>query len=200
VIARPDQLWFNSSTDVAKEIDGISAVTPVQRLWAIIAVLVSNFGAATAFTTIRVIGSRAHSLLSVNYYALISTLISGAILFTPFFPSVAFRLPNSGHEWSLLIGIGVFGFGLQFAMTAGLIRDNSPRATNMMYSSVVFGLVADYAIWGLIPLWSSWVGGAIVCSAVVWVAMQKADDTVESKESSEEYGLVPTQDRADERV
>jgi drug/metabolite transporter (DMT)-like permease len=57
-------------------------------------------------------------------------------------------------------------------MTAGLVRDHSSRATNVMYSSVVFALILDWAIWGVLPgTWSA-IGGLIVVSATFWGAMQ----------------------------
>jgi drug/metabolite transporter (DMT)-like permease len=196
LIARPDKLWFNSSPDIK---EGVQAVTPIQRLWAVIMVLISDLGATAAFTTIRVIGPRAHPLISVNYYGFIAMLMSGIFLFLPILPDVSFRLPHDSREWTLLLSIGIFGFGLQFLMTAGLVKDKSARATNMMYSSVIFGLGMDWIIWGLVPGWTSWVGGGIVVAATLWVALQKAE-VVEASKQSGEYGLLATRDRDDEAV
>ncbi|KAF2430476.1 hypothetical protein EJ08DRAFT_670408 [Tothia fuscella] len=186
LIARPDKLWFDAPN--LHEDQDVPSVTPFQHLSAVIMVLISDLGATTAFTSIRVIGSRAHPLLSVNYYAIASTVLSGPFLFIPILPS-EFRLPYSQREWSLLVGIGVFGFGLQFLMTAGLVKDKSPRATNMMYSSVVFGLGMDWLIWGVVPGWSSWVGGAIVALATLWVALQKP-----AVRGKQEYDIVRTEE------
>jgi len=63
----------------------------------------------------------------------------------------------------------------------------------MMYSSVVFGLLADFAIWGVVPTWLSWAGGAIVTAATVWGSMQKGDTGVQKAEvgRDEEYAMVP---------
>jgi hypothetical protein len=74
-----------------------------------------------------------------------------------------------------------------------LVKDKSSRATNMMYSSVVFGLLADFVIWGVVPSWLSWVGGAIVTAATVWGSMQKADTGPQKAEAGrdEEYAVVP---------
>jgi drug/metabolite transporter (DMT)-like permease len=106
---------------------------------------------------------------------------------------VSFLLPHGFREWGLLIGLGIFGFFLQFLMTSGLVKDKSSRATNMMYSSVVFGLLADFAIWGVVPGWLSWFGGSIVTAATVWGSIQKGDAGVQKAEASrdEEYAIVP---------
>jgi drug/metabolite transporter (DMT)-like permease len=134
-----------------------------------------------------------HPLISVNYYAFIATLFSGLVLLLPLFPSVTFRLPSGLREWGLLIGLGIFGFFLQFLMTSGLVKDKSSRATNMMYSSVVFGLGVDFAIWGAVPGALSWVGGAVVTTATVWGSMQKAETGGRRVDAggNEEYAMVP---------
>jgi drug/metabolite transporter (DMT)-like permease len=200
MIARPDKLWFQSSSDPSGMVDTIPTVTPIQRLTAVILAIISDVGGGVAFACIRVIGSRAHPVLSVNYYAFVSMILSGIFLFMPFVPKVAFRLPKSGNEWLLLTGIGLFGFGLQFAMTAGLIKDKSARAVNMMYSSVVFGLGMDWLIWGIVPIWSSWVGGGVVITSTLWVAMQKTEVVERLKEGSEEYGLVAGEEVGDDQA
>jgi drug/metabolite transporter (DMT)-like permease len=69
-----------------------------------------------------------------------------------------------------------------------LVKDSSPRATNMMYSSIVFSLGMDWAIWGLVPRWTSWVGGVIVVCATVWAAMSKKVEP--EKLGDEEYRVV----------
>jgi drug/metabolite transporter (DMT)-like permease len=131
--------------------------------------------------------------MSVNYYGFIALILSGLILLLPVFPDISFRLPHGYREWVLLIGLGIFGFCLQFLVTAGLVKDKSSRATNMMYSSVIFGLGLDYAIWGAVPGWTSWVGGSIVVVATLWGAMQSGDSGVQNGQvgRDEEYAMVP---------
>jgi drug/metabolite transporter (DMT)-like permease len=186
LIARPDQLWLDPSAVK-------NGVTPAQHLYAVGIALISDIGATVAFTTIRVIGPRAHALISVNYYGMVSTLVSGLILLLPSnfsLGNTGFSLIHSAHEWILLLGLGIFGFLLQFLMTAGLLRDSSPRATNMMYSSVVFSLGMDWAIWGLVPGWTSWVGGGVVVGATVWAAMSKKVEVGKASGDVEEYRVV----------
>lgn len=191
LIAQPGSLFQSSpKSNPSSEAPDEAIVSPHQRLFAVLLGLLGVLGATCAYTTIRVIGPRAHPLLSVNYYGFIATLFSGLILLMPIFPETTFRLPSGMREWGLLLGLGVFGFFLQFLMTAGLVRDNSSKATNMMYSSVLFGLVLDYVIWDAVPGWSSWMGGAVVVTATVWGAMQKSEDGAR-KGGDEEYAMVP---------
>ncbi|MCS6719890.1 hypothetical protein NOM77_18465, partial [Proteus mirabilis] len=54
--------------------------TPRERLTAVAVALLGVLGAAGAFTTLRAIGKRAHPLISVNIFALTSTVICVAVL------------------------------------------------------------------------------------------------------------------------
>lgn len=165
-------------------------VTAAQRFSAITLGILSDFAAAGAYTSMRIIGKRAHTLISVNYYAILTTVLSGFILAMPISDSVSFRLPHGMREWLLLLGIGVFGFLLQSLLTVALVMDKSSRATNMMYSQIVFAVLLDWMIWGTIPTWTSWFGGAIVVAAVVWGSMQVEQTKSESKNDAE-YQAVP---------
>lgn len=106
--------------------------TPAERSFAIICAVVGSFCAATAYATIRVIGKRVHSLVSVNYFAVTSTITSALVLLIH--PEIGFKMPKSTWEWLLLIAIGVSGFLLQVLLTEGLQRERAGRATNIIVS------------------------------------------------------------------
>jgi drug/metabolite transporter (DMT)-like permease len=72
-------------------------VTPSQRSWAVFWAIFGSFGAALAYATIRVIGKRTHSLVSVNYFAVLATVVSflGLILH----PDLSFKMPQTIVQW-----------------------------------------------------------------------------------------------------
>lgn len=72
-------------------------VTPAERSLAVVIGVVGSFGAAAAYSTIRVIGKRAHSLVSVNYFAMVATLGSGLIILVH--PELEFKMPQSVAQW-----------------------------------------------------------------------------------------------------
>ncbi len=92
--------------------------TQHQHLLAVLFAMIGVLGATTAMTTIRKIGTRAHPLISVNYFAIWCTIVSLVAVLAV--PSVGFRLPGNVQEWALLLTLGTFGFVMQFLMTAGL--------------------------------------------------------------------------------
>lgn len=173
--------------------NGIPVVTPSQRLSAVIIGFIGACGAAGAYTTLRYIGKRAHPLISVNYFATWCMIVSGFALF--FVPSVEFRFPSNLREWSLLISLGTCGFVMQFLLTAGLAHDKSARATQMVYTQVLFGIAFDKLIWNVTPGIWSWIGSLVVLASAlyvaVWGAAAKAGGQAKERgRGDEEVGLV----------
>lgn len=72
-------------------------VSPTERSFAVICAVIGSFSAAAAYATIRVIGTRVHSLVSVNYFAVTSTVVSFLVLLIH--PSIGFRTPQSTAQW-----------------------------------------------------------------------------------------------------
>jgi hypothetical protein len=71
--------------------------TPAERSLAVLLGVVGTFAAATAYSTIRVIGKRAHSLVSVNYFAVVATI--GSCLIILVHPDLEFKIPQSASQW-----------------------------------------------------------------------------------------------------
>jgi drug/metabolite transporter (DMT)-like permease len=194
VIAHPAAIFGGNadSTNVGHTVD---EVTPTQRLIAIAISVLGVLGASGAYTMIRVIGDRAHALISVNYFAIVSTFGSAFILLVT--PNIGFVAPQSAREWVLLFLLGILGFILQFLLTAGLQLDKSSKATSMLYTQVVFALLFDWSIWGVLPGTSSIAGGIIVIASTLWSALQKpqraVNDTSKTAAVDEESALLGAQ-------
>jgi drug/metabolite transporter (DMT)-like permease len=167
---------------------------------------VGVIGAAGAYTSIRLIGKRAHALVSVTYFSTVTTVISlGAMALVP---GVPFRFPSTKTEWSLLGGLGVCGFLLQFLLTAGLAyvppasvapkAGQGTRATSMVYVQMLFALFYDKVIWGSTPKPISVVGSALILGSAVYVAVAQEPraEPVDRGEDPREGGFKD--DAADE--
>jgi drug/metabolite transporter (DMT)-like permease len=106
-VARPaflfphkDSFLSGPAPDTANAVKGIlSAVkaTPQERTIAICCAIFGSIAAATAYSTIRVIGKRAHSLVSVNYFAVLATVSSFLII--TIHPELQFEIPKTLAEW-----------------------------------------------------------------------------------------------------
>lgn len=99
------ELDAESQGDSHAWLDGLSAggllppvkATPVERSIAVACAMLGAFSAATAYATIRVIGKRAHSLVSVNYFAMLATVSSFVIIMVH--PDLHFEIPSSAVQW-----------------------------------------------------------------------------------------------------
>ncbi|EEP80922.1 predicted protein [Uncinocarpus reesii 1704] len=154
-----------------------------QHLIAIGAALMGVLGATSAYTSIRKIGQRAHPLVSVNYFSTLTTIISTIAVLV--LPNVSFRLPANLSETLLLCGLGVCGFFLQFLLTAGLsyvpppsvlggkVSSHGSRATNMVYTQMLFALFYDRMVWNSMPSPLSWAGSGIILASAIYVAVAR---------------------------
>ncbi|KAG9663834.1 hypothetical protein KCU95_g19017, partial [Aureobasidium melanogenum] len=186
IIAHPAAIFGRVDDDikVPHQPNKIDQVSAGQRLLAIFVSVIGVLGASAAYTLIRVIGSRAHALISVNYFALISTFGSaGALLILP---GMKFTMPHGAREWLLLSLLGILGFVLQFLLTAGLQLDRTSKATSMLYTGILFALAFDWAIWGVFPGFWSCVGGAVVIASTLWSALQKSKGASQSAVTKKE--------------
>ena len=146
----------------------------------------------SAYTTLRWIGKRAHPLISVTYFSAWCVIVS--VVAVVAIPSVGFRLPSNVQEWGYLVLLGLCGFIMQILLTAGLAHEKSSRATNMLYTQILFALAFDKLIFNTTPGGWSIVGSSLVLGSALYVAVHK--EKVEKKISnratnaSEEVGLM----------
>ncbi|GAP85682.1 putative integral membrane protein DUF6 [Rosellinia necatrix] len=155
--------------------------TTSERLAAVGAALLGVLGTAFAFTTLRAIGPRAHTLLSVNYFGALCVVVSVFVLsVAPYVgqPDLGFVFPSSIYQWSLLLLITACGLILQVLITKGLAAERSNRATAMTYTQMLFAAGFDRLVWGTTISWTSATGCTMIIAGAVWVATAKKTTTV----------------------
>ena len=187
-----------SHTVSARSEGSYSDPTPAQRAFAVGCGLIGICGAASAYVTISWIGKRAHPLISVTYFSGWCTFVS--VIAMLFVPGVGFRMPATIREWTLLTGLGLTGFVMQFLLTASLAHRRSNRVMNMIYSQMLFALGFDKLLFDEVPTVLSWLGSGLILGSVIWVAVKtggdkKEDRTADSlqepgRTTDEEIGLV----------
>jgi drug/metabolite transporter (DMT)-like permease len=154
--------------------------TSAQRLSAVAVAMIGVLGAAGAFTSIRWIGNQAHPLISVNYFSILCTIVSFLVLSLSkplhFSDTLTFILPNGPRQWFLILFLGSCGFIMQYLLTKGLAvggRGNGARATNMIYTNMLFALALDKVVFGQSPGWWSLGGSGLILGSAVFVAVKK---------------------------
>lgn len=176
LIARPTSFFSTSQPENTDPNDDYSQPTSAERLSAIGVAMVGVLGSAGAYTTLRWIGKNAHPLISVNYFSTWCTILSTAVLsLAPHFgyPELHFVLPKNLQQWLLLSSLGLCGFIMQFLLTAGMAHEKSNRATNMVYTNMLWALLFDRWVFGTSPSWWSIFGSSLILGSAVYVAVQK---------------------------
>ncbi|RAL00279.1 DMT family transporter [Aspergillus ibericus CBS 121593] len=198
LIARPFPFMRAGAADPEPDQgDKPGATDSYHHVLAIVVALVGVLGASCAYTTIRMIGQRCHPLVSVTYFSSFTTVV--ATLAMLLVPSIPLELPGTLLEWTLLLGLGVSGFLLQFLLTAGLsyappprtpkapaewdqrnygTREEAPakpsssgsRATFMLYTQMLFAVFYDRAVWGSTLSAVSWAGSVLILVSAMYVA------------------------------
>ncbi|OJJ74051.1 hypothetical protein ASPBRDRAFT_194939 [Aspergillus brasiliensis CBS 101740] len=132
LIARPFPFMRSGADSEPDQGDKPGATDSYHHVLAIVVALIGVLGASCAYTTIRMIGQRCHPLVSVTYFSSFTTVV--ATLAMLLVPSIPLELPGTILEWTLLLGLGVSGFLLQFLLTAGLayvppVRKTKPKTS-----------------------------------------------------------------------
>ncbi|KAF2204744.1 hypothetical protein GQ43DRAFT_121277 [Delitschia confertaspora ATCC 74209] len=186
------------TADAATGVDHI--VTPGQRAAAVAVAMLGVLGATGAYTTLRWIGKRAHPLISVNYFSAWCTIVSVVMLFA--LPNIGFEFPATWKDWCYLVFLGMCGFIMQFLLAAGLQHEKSSRATNMMYTQMLFALSFDKLVWGTTPGVLSIIGSSLILGSAIYVAVQKENAGMKKEgrgeRDEEEHGLMESEDAVEE--
>ncbi|KAG2138613.1 integral membrane protein DUF6 [Suillus bovinus] len=169
LIARPPFL-FKFVPGANPDGSYFSDTTPVQRLAGIGAGMIGVVGATGAYTSIRAIGKRAHPMHVMTFFSLWCTIIA-------YLGMVVFEIPvvyPRSWRWSLLLlMIGVFGFLAQALLTLGLRRETVSRGSTGVYIQIIFAVVLERLIFGVVPSLLSVIGAAIIVSCAVCVVSTK---------------------------
>lgn len=189
LIAQPASLFSTGEADSptsAAEVttgpedpsDGDEA-TPEERLMAVGIALLGVCGAAGAYTMLRTIGKRAHPLISVNAFGMTCVLIcSVGLVICPLFdigqPEIRWVTPSSLWQWSLLLLLGIFGFVMQYLLTAGLSADRTNKANTMIYTHMLFAAGIDRWVFHHEPSLMSFLGCVLILGSAISVVILKS--------------------------
>lgn len=114
--------------------------------------------AALAKVTIRKMGNTESSVAIVFYFGLIATAVSAPPAFYAWQP-----VPSNTWGWILLMGaVATLG---QLALTRAYRTAPTGKIGIYVYSSVIYGAFMGWVFWEEIPLWTTWLGSALIIAA-----------------------------------
>ena len=122
------------------------------QITGVVFAVVSAVFAGLVYVTIRMIGSKDHPVVVVNYFMIISTVIGGVL-------SINNWVKPIGTEWVILLSLGVFGYFAQLYMTKALQVGETNQIAPLKYLEVIFTLIIGlvwfkeiYTVWSLIGI------------------------------------------------
>ena len=86
---------------------------------------------------------------------------------------------------------------MQFLLTAGLAHEKSSRATNMVYTQMLFALAFDKIVWGTVPGALSIIGSSLILGSALYIAMLN-NKKGETKGRDEEVAAVEGEGNEDQ--
>lgn len=170
LIIRPPFL-FGTPTSVDTAVESSN---PRDRLVATLVALWGAFGMASVYIIIRYIGNRAHAIMNVSYFSLVTLVVSmvGIILI----PSMRFQMPHSIKEWFLFLNLGISGFAHQMLLTLGIQKERAGRGSLITYTQLIYALLWDVLLYHHLPNIWSWCGMVLIIGSTLYVVKIKLDE------------------------
>jgi len=133
-----------------------------------VAVLVSATGYAISAIAVRVIG-RSDSTQAMVFWMLTMTSV--------FALALAWRewTPIQSADWSVLVGLGVFGAIGQYAITDAFQRAAASRIAPLEYTALVWGILLDYTLWHTLPDTVTLAGAAVIIAAGLYLIRRERE-------------------------
>ncbi|KAI5119675.1 hypothetical protein M0805_009619 [Coniferiporia weirii] len=173
LIAHPEAVFGLLSSPHLPTQDGEGLAeegTPEQRLGAVGIALIGVLGSTGAYTSLRAIGKRAHTLHSIVFFS--SQCVIASIVGMLFLRQ-EFVFPTRTEWLVLLVMIGTFGFLAQVLVTMGLQRETAGRGAMAIYVQIIFASILQWIFFHTIPSALSITGTVIIIGSALFVAMSK---------------------------
>ncbi len=130
--------------------------------WAGLAVLVSALGYALSALTVRVL-ARTDSTQSMVVWLMALISLGAGVLAWPQW------VPLRGADLAVIAGIGVAGALGQWAITEAFRLGEASLLAPLEYTALLWGIIFDLSLWGVLPDAWTWVGGAIIIASGLYL-------------------------------
>ncbi len=102
---------------------------------------------------------------------LINNVIGLAIATAAVLP--IWQTPN-GVQWAGLAAVGILMAIAQICFINGMSRADASFVAPFSYGTLVFATLYDFAVFGAVPDWVTWLGAAIILSGALMLALREA--------------------------
>jgi len=110
-------------------------------IFGLLVIVFSAFLSGIVYVIIRYIGQSENTLVIVNYFMFIATVVGGII-------SIFHWVRPQGYEWLLLVSLGLFGFVGQLFMTKAYQIASIAMVAPIKYMEAIFALLVGWVWFG----------------------------------------------------
>ena len=140
-------------------------LTHPQRLWVTFSIFLSVIGWAYAIGTLLVrVLARTDSTESMMVWLMVSIALGSTLLAWPQW------VPVRGEHLWLIAGVGLSGALAQYAITEAFRRGEASLIAPLEYTALVWGVLLDLTLWGVLPDGVTWIGAGIIVASGLYVA------------------------------
>lgn len=127
-----------------------------------LAVLLAALGYAVSAITVRVL-ARTDSTQAMVVWLLTSMAIGAGVVAAPDW------VPIRSEDLWLIAAVGVAGAVGQYAITEAFRRGEASLIAPLEYTALVWGVLLDFTLWGVLPDAITWIGAAIIVASGVYL-------------------------------
>ncbi len=127
-----------------------------------LAVLLAAFGYAVSAITVRVL-ARTDSTQAITFWLLALMALGAGALARPGW------VPLRSEDLWVVAGIGVAGALGQWAITEAFRLGEASLIAPLEYSALVWGLLLDLTLWGVLPDGITWLGASIIIASGLYL-------------------------------
>ena len=127
-----------------------------------LAVLVAAFGYAVSAILVRVL-ARTDSTQATTFWLLALMALGAGLLAWPGW------VPLRGEHAAIIAGIGIAGALGQYTITEAFRSGEASLVAPLEYSALVWGVLLDLSLWGVLPDGLAWLGAAIIVGSGLYL-------------------------------
>ena len=101
------------------------------------------------------------------------------VVFTPcsMVPALFVWVTPSLEQLALLVGVGLFGTATQRCLTRAYAAADATVVVPFDFSRLIFAAVIGFLLFNEFPDIWTWVGGTIICLAILWMIKGESKET-----------------------
>lgn len=129
---------------------------------AALAVLGASTAYAVSAITVRLLARTDSTQAMMVWLMVMITLGSGALAWADW-------LPVRREDWWLILGLGIAGTIGQYAVTEAFRLGEASLIAPLEYTALIWGVILDLSLWGVLPDSITWVGAAIIVASGLYL-------------------------------